>query len=223
MTVASLDRVVRSREALLSALDDAPGVDLSFLPAFPAEGGREADYLRFLHALVLTLQPRHVLEFGSGASTAVLAHAAVSSGDCAVSSVEHDPRAFAQTSARLENGVPVTLQLAPLVARVRAGRLGPSYLADSSLFASSQPADLVLVGGPPEILGGRATMLPVALEYAQCGSIVLFDDGGRDAVTSWEQLLAAAVEVHRPDGFTHGLAALILVAPRTAQIRLAPK
>ena len=48
-------------------------------------------------------------------------------------------------------------------------------------------------------------MLPVALDYAQCGSIVLFgdadEDGERDALSSWEQMLGAAVEVHRPAGF----------------------
>ena len=210
MTVASLDRVVRSREALHEALDAAP-----------------SDLLRLLPALVSTLQPRHVLEFGSGVSTAVLARAATELGDCAVTSVDHDPRFFGATHERLGDSSPVSLQLAPLVARVQAGRLGPSYLVDSSLFASSRPADLVLVDGPPQVLGGRSTMLPAALDYAQCGSIVLFDDadrdGERDALASWEKVLGAAVEVHRPAGFTRGLAAVILVAPRTAQIRLAPK
>ena len=210
MTVASLDRVVRSREALLEALDAAP-----------------SDLLRLLPALVSTLQPRHVLEFGSGVSTAVLARAATELGDCDVTSVDHDPQLIAATSELIEPGCSVSLQLAPLVARVHAGRLGPSYLVDSSLFASSRPADLVLVDGPPQVLGGRSTMLPAALDYAQCGSIVLFDDadrdGERDALASWEKVLGAAVEVHRPAGFTRGLAAVILVAPRTAQIRLAPK
>lgn len=229
MTVASIDRVVRSREAVLEALDAAPSVDLSFLPEIPSDDGWASapDLLRLLHALVQTLQPRHVLEFGSGVSTAVLAHAATELGDCAVTSVDHDPRFFAATNELLGDSSAVSLQLAPLIARVHAGRLGPSYLIDSSLFASSRPADLVLVDGPPQVLGGRSTMLPVALEYAQCGSVLLFDDadrdGERDALASWEQVLGAAVEVHRPAGFTRGLAAVILVAPRTAQIRLAPK
>ena len=229
MTVATIDRVVRSREALLEALDAAPAVDLAFLPEAPSEDGWASapDLLRLLHALVHALQPRHVLEFGSGVSTAVLAHAAAERGDCAVTSVDHDPRFFGATHERLGDSSPVSLQLAPLVARVHAGRLGPSYLVDSSLFASSRPADLVLVDGPPQVLGGRSTMLPAALDYAQCGSIVLFDDadrdGERDALASWEKVLGAAVEVHRPAGFTRGLAAVILVAPRTAQIRLAPK
>jgi len=224
MTVASIDRVVGSRDALLEALDAAPSVDLSFLREVPADGGSASapGLLRLLHALVSTLQPRHVLEFGSGVSTAVLAHAATELGNCAVASVDHDPRLVAATSGLIGAGGPVSLQHAPLVARVHGGRLGPSYLVDSSLFASPRPADLVLVDGPPQVLGGRATMLPVALDYAQCGSIVLFSDG-EQALGPWEQVLGAAVEVHRPAGFARGLAAVILVAPRTAQIRLTPK
>lgn len=227
MTVATIDRVVRSREALFEALDAARDVDLSFLPHVPSDDGWASapDLLRLLHALVHALQPRHVLEFGSGVSTAVLAHAAAERGDCAVTSVDHDPRFVGATRELV--GSAVSLQLAPLVARVHAGQLGPSYLVDSSQFASSRPADLVLVDGPPQVLGGRSTMLPAALDYAQCGSVVLFDDadrdGERDALASWERVLGAAVEVHRPAGFTRGLAAVILVAPRTAQIRLAPR
>jgi predicted O-methyltransferase YrrM len=228
MTLASIDRVVRTREALLAALDDAPGVDLSFLPEAPRDDGWASapDLLRLLHALVRALQPRHVLEFGSGVSTAVLAHAATEIGDCAVTSVDHDPRFFAQTTETVEADH-VSLQLAPLAARVHAGLLGPSYLVDTALFASPRPADLVLVDGPPQVLGGRATMVPVALDYAQCGSVVLFDDADRDgerhSLESWQRILGEAVEVHRPSGFARGLAAMIVVAPRTAQIRLNPK
>jgi predicted O-methyltransferase YrrM len=225
MTVASIDRVVRSRDALLEALDAAPSVDLSFLREVPADDGSASapDLLRLLHALVSTLQPRHVLEFGSGVSTAVLAHAATELGNCAVTSVDHDPQFVAATSELIEAGGPVSLQHAPLVARVHAGHLGPSYLVDSSLFASPCPADLVLVDGPPQVLGGLTTMLPVALDYAQCGSIVLVSDVEHNALGPWEQMLGAAVEVHHPAGFARGLAAVILVAPRTAQIRLTPK
>jgi hypothetical protein len=70
-------------------------------------------------------------------------------------------------------------------------------------------------------------MLPAALDYAQCGSVLLFDDadreGERAALAGWQRILGEAIEVHRPEGFARGLAAMILVAPRTAQIRLNPK
>jgi len=232
LTAASraVDRVARARETLSRAIDESAAVDLSFLRRTTTENGWEAppDLLRLLYALVLELRPRHVVEFGSGVSTAVLARAAREGGATVVSSIESDPK-FAGSTIELvgDDSNVVSLQCVPLVARVYGGCLGPSYLVDRSLLASTAPADLVFIDGPPEILGGRRTMLPQALEYAQCGSIVLFDDADRDgergALTSWEQILGNAVELHRPQGFARGLAALILVAPTKAQIRMNPK
>jgi predicted O-methyltransferase YrrM len=229
-TQGKVGRVVRSRVALTTALREAPAVDLGFLGVALSEDGWAGapDLLRLLYALVGALRPRHVLEFGSGISTAVIASAAGELNDCSVTSIDHDPRFAAATGELLGDlSGTVSLQCVPLVARVRAGRLGPSYLVDNSLLASPRPADLILVDGPPQVLGGRDTMLPQALEHAQCGSIILFDDavreGERSALTAWEAQLGNAVEVHRPTGFTRGLDALILIAPTTAQIRLAPK
>lgn len=229
-TSRAVDRVSRARDALSRAIEESAAVDLSFLGHSPTENGWEAapDLLRLLYSLVLALRPRHVVEFGSGLSTAVLARAARDSSASVITSIESDPKFAGSTSELVGNDAgAVSLQCAPLVARVHHGWLGPSYLVDRSLLASTAPADLVFVDGPPEILGGRGTMLPQALEYAQCGSIVLFDDadreGERDALASWERLLGDAIELHRPEGFVRGLAALILVAPTTAQIRMSPK
>jgi len=226
----AVDRVIRARETLFQAIEESAAVDLSFLHRASVENGWEAppDLLRLLYALVTELRPRHVVEFGSGVSTAVLARAARESGGTVISSIESDPK-FAGATFELvgDDSAVVSLQCAPLVARVQSGCLGPSYLVDHSLLASTAPADLVFIDGPPEVLGGRRTMLPQALEYAQCGSIVLFDDADRDgergALTSWEQILGNAAELHRPQGFVRGLAALILVAPTKAQIRMSPK
>ena len=230
-TDGSLDRVVRAREALQDALRGADGVDLSFVEEPLDEHGWAGapDLLRFLYALVRAVEPRHVLEFGSGVSTLVLAQAAAGlEGTCAITSVDHDPRFAAATAESLgAEAASVTLQCAPLVARVRAGVLAPCYLVDQGLLGSNRAADLVVVDGPPLVLGGRDGMLPQALEYAQCGSIIVFDDAGRDcerdAIARWEKRLGNAVEVHRPDGFARGLAAVILAAPTTAQIRLSPR
>jgi predicted O-methyltransferase YrrM len=229
-TSRAIDRVIRARDALFSALGESAGVDLSFLRDVPTDDGWEAapDLLRLLYALVLELRPRHVVEFGSGVSTAVLAHAARDSGVTVVTSIESDPKCAGSTIELIvDDAAAVSVQCAPLVARVQSGCLGPAYLVDRSLLASTAPADLVFVDGPPEVLGGRGTMLPQALEYAQCGSIVLFDDadreGERAALASWERILGDAIELHRPDGFIRGLVVLILVAPTTAQIRMSSK
>jgi predicted O-methyltransferase YrrM len=228
-TTAAVDRVTRARESLSRALAASASIDLSFLPDGTASNGWAAapDLLRLLYALVLEVHPQHVVEFGSGVSTAVLAHAAREAQTTVVTSVEHDPKFAKQTLDLIgDDADVVSMQTAPLVARVRAGRLSPSYLVDPSRLASTAPADLVLVDGPPQILGGRGGMLPHALEYAQCGSVVLFDDADREeecaSLESWKRQLGNAIELLRPEGFARGLAVIILVAPNTAQIRMDP-
>jgi hypothetical protein len=225
-----VDRVGHAVSALDEALRTAPDVDLAWVGRPLAENAWEAapDLLRLLFALVGTLRPKHVLEFGSGLSTVVLARAASTVPGCVVTSFDHDP-AFAAATAGLlaDHGDSVVLGCAPLVARVRAGELQPCYLVDDELLGSRRAPDLIVVDGPPAVLGGRRGMLPLALEYAQSGSIMLFDDADREpearALAHWEDVLGDAVEVHRPQGFARGLAAVILVAPTVARIRLAPK
>jgi Methyltransferase domain len=226
-----VDRVGQAASALDEALRAAPGVDLSWVGRPLAEDGWEAapDLLRLLFALVERLRPKHVLEFGSGLSTVVLARAASTVPGCVVTSIDHDPAFAAATAALLANHGDrvVVLGCAPLVARVRAGQLQPCYLVDDELLGSRRAPDLIVVDGPPAVLGGRRGMLPLALEYAQSGSIILFDDADREveaeALADWEGVLGDAVEIHRPQDFARGLAAVILVAPTVARIRLTPR
>jgi predicted O-methyltransferase YrrM len=222
------DRVEQALSALEQAVRGAREVDISWIGKPLAEDGWELapDVLRLLSALVAALRPRHVLEFGSGVSTLVLARAAAQLGDCAVTSVDHDPKFAVATEAMLgaEGTSIVSLQCAPVVARVRAGRLQPCYLVDPAGIAALSPADLILVDGPPEVLGGRAGMLYQALEYAQSGTIVLLDDadraGERAALAEWSQTLGDAIRIQAPGGFVRGLAAVILAAPTVARIRM---
>jgi predicted O-methyltransferase YrrM len=221
-------RVVRAVEALDAARSMAPETNLDWLdPSLNDDGWALApDALRFLAALMAELRPRHVLEFGSGVSTLVLAHSAASSGDVKISSVEHDPFYAGRTAEllRQKDGEHlVFLQVAPLVARVRAGELHPIYLLDRAALASERPADIILIDGPPAALGGRTGMLYQALDLAQAGTIVLLDDAARrpeqEAVTWWEERLGDAVVIGQLSGFARGLAAMVLVAPTTARIR----
>jgi predicted O-methyltransferase YrrM len=212
------------------ALRNATRVDLSWLRRpLTADGWEVApDLLRLLDALVERLRPRHVVEFGSGVSTVVLARVAARVGGCRVTSLDHDPqfiRASAEALAGVDGEQCIALQLAPLVARSRAGRLGPEYLVDAARLASPLPAELVLIDGPPAVLGGRAGMLYQALDYVQAGSIVLLDDAARAsecaALDAWHDRLGDAIRISRPEGFAKGLAAIVVAAPTTAQIRIA--
>ena len=229
-TVAFPDRAARATAALEDALQTAQTVDLSWLDRpLTADGWELApDTLRLLDALVVRLRPRHVIEFGSGISTLVLARAAARAGGCLVSTLDHDPRFVRASAEQLEDAEGrelVALQLAPLVARSRAGALGPEYLLDPACLASTLPADLVLIDGPPAALGGRTGMLYQALDHAQSGSIVLLDDAGRPseqaALDAWHERLGDAIRIHRLAGFAKGLAAVVVAAPTTAQIRIA--
>jgi predicted O-methyltransferase YrrM len=222
------ERVARAVEALDVALHEAPAINLEWLDESYADDGwaLAPDALRLLAALVAELRPRHVVEFGSGVSTLVLARAAASSDGSAISSVDHDPVYVARTATLLQGqegeGL-VSLQLAPLVARVRAGELHPHYLLDHGALASERPADLVLIDGPPAPLGGRAGMLYQSLDLAEAGTVVLLDDAERElersAVAGWAARLGDAVLIGRPSGYTRGLAAIVVVAPKTACIR----
>jgi predicted O-methyltransferase YrrM len=222
------ERVARAVEALDVALREAPTIDLEWLDESLAENGwaLAPDTLRLLAALVAELRPRHIVEFGSGVSTLVLARAAASSGGSAISSVDHDPVYVARTATLLQGqdgeGL-VSLQLASLVARVRADELHPHYLLDRAALASERCADLVLIDGPPAALGGRAGMLYESLDFAQAGTVVLLDDAAReperDAIARWAARLGDAVLIGRPDGFERGLAAIIVAAPKTACLR----
>ena len=224
------ERVAHAAEALEDALQAAQTVDLSWLGRTLTDEGWElaADTLRLLTALVERLRPRHVIEFGSGVSTVVLARAAARCGGCRITSLDHDPRfvrASGQALEEAEGRELVELQLAPLVARSRAGTLGPEYLIDPLRLASKHAADLVLIDGPPDVLGGRIGMLYQALDHSQSGSIVLLDDAARraerTALASWEERLGDAIRIQRLDGFAKGLAAIIVAAPAKAQIRIA--
>ena len=117
------------RNPIAAALADYKSEDLSWIKPPPAEAGwtMAPDALRFLSSLVKHLQPRHVLEFGSGLSTRVLARACPRA---AISSVDHDPEFAARKTA----------QIAPLVARDCGGKILPVYYLDAKRFASRASA-----------------------------------------------------------------------------------
>lgn len=215
---------VAALATLNAALADAAEVDLSWINQERAEDpwALAPDALRFITKLVTCLRPQHILEFGSGLSTRVLARAAsMQEGACYISSIDHDPE-FGKLAAteyflRPDERCVVSMQIAPLVLRACAGKMLPVYHIDRSSLATQLAVDLVLVDGPPMLLGGREGTLYQALEFAKPGTIVLLDDAGRptemDTLRRWQESLGRAVEVIRLAGFTRGMAAIIIRDP----------
>jgi predicted O-methyltransferase YrrM len=203
--------------AIGAAAQRMGSIDLSWLEPLPEDGAwtLAPDALRFVIALVQELQPRHVLEFGSGLSTTVLARAAADGApQCRISSLESDPEAI---EAAGDAPSRVALQLAPLVAREWAGKSLPTYLIDARALASAESVDLAIVDGPPTVLGGRESTLYQLLELARPGTVVVLDDADRPQeranVASWRDNLGEAVQLEFLPGFAKGLVVGVVRAP----------
>jgi predicted O-methyltransferase YrrM len=215
--------VEAARTALATALTNAAGVDLSRIRPPPIRGPWSLwpDALQFLVSLVAALQPQHVLEFGSGLSTRVLAWAcAESSPECGITSIDNDPDfsfGAAQALAGQELKSPVQFQVVPLAIRNCGGHDLPVYLLDHGAFASPLPPDLVVIDGPPEPLGGREGTLYQVLTLARPGTLVVLDDAARPhesaILARWRTGLGDAIELSLLTELTGGMAAIIVRRP----------
>jgi predicted O-methyltransferase YrrM len=203
-------------DALQSALADRHQVSLEWIEPPPETDGwtLAPDALQFLWRLMRWLKPRHYLEFGSGLSTRVALRCCADEAlSCCISSIDHDPR-FARASFDTVPGCKVELQVVPLVVADCGGKLLPQYLIDEQHLASTDPVDLVLIDGPPEVLGGREGTLYQAMNHVRPGTIVLVDDAHRGAevraMRCWQDVFADRIEVLDLPGFTKGLGAVIV-------------
>lgn len=221
--------VKSARSALAAALADTAPVDLSWLdPAtVDARWSLSPDLVALLTRLVARVRPEHVVEFGTGFSSLVLGRACADLEPPAhLTSIDNDPKVVRAAERGLADqgiGIPASFQVAPLVLRSRRGRLVPCYHLRRELFASQQPADLVLIDGPPSALGGRQGTLYQVMEFARPGTIVLVDDADRtqerEAIERWRGDFGPRIEVEFLSGFERGLAAILVrrpVAPRPA-------
>lgn len=216
----------RTRQSLNEAVIRTSKEDFSWIDPY-ISGDRfkmEKDALPFISVVISTLNPQHILEFGSGLSTYVIVQAAQRLNfNCFISSIDHDPIFGAQAAAkyygneRKQTNCQVSMQIAPLVARKYGGEFLPSYLIDPERLASPQKVDLVIIDGPPNILGGREGTLYQMLEFSKPGTLMLLDDSGRSeeriAISHWKQNLGEAIEIIKLQGFSRGMVAVIIREP----------
>lgn len=133
--------------------------------------------LRLIASLVREIAPRHIVEFGCGPTTELLALLGFDHGRMAMTTFEHDPWA-ARELLRVANPFATnyrwfTFCLCPLVERRVRGAPIPVYDDGMAVPALPCPADLLLIQGPPSALGGRAGVLCQALAYARPGALML--------------------------------------------------
>jgi hypothetical protein len=224
LTATEQTAVATAQAVLRQALANANGSHLSWVRSYTASNGwaLAADALRVLVSLVAAMRPQHILEFGSGSSTQVMARACEELQlSCAITSIDHDPQygvmAAQALTAQPDSPCQVRFQIAPLVARDHGGKFFPTYHLDTACLASTHAAELILIDGPSVMLGGREGILYQALGFARAGTIVLLDDAKRAeeqaAIANWQHTLGEAIEVHLLPGFIKGLAAIIVHVP----------
>ncbi len=221
------EAVAKARQALQSALRTAEAVDLSRMQPEPEPCAwtLTADALRLMVALVRHLRPAHILEFGSGLSTRVLAWACFDADvPCHISSIDHDPDYKSTTEEQIRthaDSISVAVHLAPLVVREFVDEALPVYRFHPELVASHGAVDLIVIDGPPLLLGGRRGVLYQAMEFARPGTLVLLDDAHRaeeaKAMATWHDEFADAIEVSSLAGFTKGMAVVLIRAPVPAK------
>ena len=215
--------VATVRGHLRKALAEPDCLDLSWVRREPQSGewSLAPDTLQIIANLVQQLEPKHILEFGSGLSTYVFARVCDElKNSCCITSVDHDPEFGAATARRLtEKRVSqnVRIQIAPLIARQCAGRLLPLYHLRPSDFASTRAPDLVLIDGPPLVLGGREGTLYQVMDFARTGTLVILDDAKRPeeqaALSRWRAHLGSSIEVDYLANLRKGMAAITVREP----------
>jgi predicted O-methyltransferase YrrM len=223
-TIKSRRKLSKSRSALNKALKGGVGINLSWESesSFRSDWPMEQDSLNLVVSLIASLKPNHILEFGSGFSTYVMAEACrLLKLRCKITSIDHDPEFGADVAKRYfatpQQFNNITFLLAPLVARSFGGKYLPSYHINSVQARSIETADLILIDGPPIYLGGREGILYQAMGIAAPGTIALLDDANRDEekliISNWQDTLGDKIEINLLPDFEKGLAAVIINEP----------
>lgn len=178
-------------EALLQIYSKFPEVKLPMPPS--GSWAIDAQSLAYLIALVQDLQPKLILELGSGTSSIWLGYLCKSSGAELVT-LDHLDEYLQRTQAAVERhgltGV-IDTRFAPLEKIQCDGAEFDWYSADA--LSDITEVDLLLVDGPPAATGPRARYpaLPVLIERLSETAVVVLDDAHRpdeaEILSDWQE------------------------------------
>jgi predicted O-methyltransferase YrrM len=171
-------------------------------------------------AYLRRIDPRTIVEFGSGVSTAALAR---DFPDARILSIDHDPRFVGETRERLARSPGVDVSHRPLTWQHHVGLPYLSY-AQGPL---PPVIDAILVDGPPHwTRRGREATLLQALPYLRVGGLVILDDlerrGERRMLAHWLRTFRGSLELVEILDTGHRLAVLRrtdVLPPRDPDLR----
>lgn len=198
-TISRSDReAARHLNKVVSQVSGVIGIYATLKPEmpYPAFGGWAVagDCAERLVKLILSMQPKAVIEVGSGLSTVLIGQALELIGrEGHVVSLEHEEKWLEETATQVAaHGVDhrVTLVHAPLVDTPIGDEILPWY----DLGAADLPdlAQLIFVDGPPEATGplARYPALPLLFDRIDDNGILLMDDASRPdelaAIERWQ-------------------------------------
>ena len=130
-------------------------MDLAFLDTIQLKPRKIGDYW-FLWKQVIKQRPKYIVEFGSGASTVVLADAARRVG-AELLSFEHDENWFKWTRKQIQSYPRAEVFLLPWLYRAKSF----SRYKRSAQIIGKQPVGLVFIDGPPAPRSERAVNMDV--------------------------------------------------------------
>jgi predicted O-methyltransferase YrrM len=209
---------LRGSAELSGLIDRARRIAAARPPEGPAQNpyALQPDSLHLLDALLDTLRPSRIVEFGSGASTAVFARWAAAHA-ARLFSVEHDRgwvnRVRDGLSAE-ERGV-TSLRHAPLRLQRKGLRTFLTYGGLDQLAGDVAEAGLILVDGPH--MSGREPVIRAVLARMRVGAVLVIDDCRHYATREILHRLDGAVTTSfvgvELDDNTHGLCILRCESP----------
>lgn len=205
---------------------DQPGSAINAMaPDLPNTWAISRKHAQFLARLVVNLRPQHVLEFGAGASSLVLARALASIGGGQLTSVEQSPEWCAELWSQVRRVQRVDAQLIVASPRFRIGPAGVyfSYPTAADTIAERGPYDLVFIDAPQSFYG-RDGALHSAYAQLQPNAVVILDDARRGSerwtLYRWLQIYPGlTLAVFDPDFAKRGVAILQHTGDKTRRVR----
>ena len=188
----------RDRDNVLTQVSGVIGVYSTLQPSipYPSFGGWAigGDCAQRLVSLIFSLQPRWILEAGSGLSTILAAQCLERiGGDGLVISLEHEEKWLEETRSGLaQHGLSHRSQIhhAPLADVELGGEQFRWY--DISSAELPDEVGLIFIDGPPKAAGplARYPALPLLYERLAEGGVILMDDAARteerSAIDRWK-------------------------------------
>jgi len=178
------------------------GYDMGFLKRPEFGGWRiEEDTARLIGRACEEFKPRHVLEFGTGLSTLVLANEASKGNVERIWSVDHLKDFPGHPRGIIGKDGPVEFCHLPIRLTTSAGKLFQFYSVTEDFLKKVGPIDLVIIDGPPYYYNSREASLYKVYPYLSKDAVILLDDAGRKGreevyLSNWKRYFGDKIETN---------------------------